>query len=173
MLKLIAILLIYSVCLSPTPEAEKAKRLHCTPIPEFSALYIRATKVIKHYEGYRKLPYQVCGHTCIGYGELKRYVKEDSLSLLQADNVLRKHFDNDVKSVKRLAKTDDYRTILTLAMFTYNCGIGTLKRSKLLKMVNSGATASDIEKVYRSYTFAKGRHLPGLSKRRQSEFLIK
>jgi GH24 family phage-related lysozyme (muramidase) len=172
MKKLIILLLVYSLNLHSTPETGRAKRIIQSKT-EIDTLYNYSIETIKRYEGYRKRSYKIFKHTCIGYGELKKYVNEDSLSLSQADSVLRRHFDNDIKSVKLLIRTRDQRTILTLAMFSYNCGIGTLKKSKLLKLVNSRAEAGEIERIYMQYTFANGKYLTGLAKRRKSEFLIK
>jgi GH24 family phage-related lysozyme (muramidase) len=168
---LIVVILIYSATLHPG--TVKAKRIKSTIKAEIDTLYNYSIETIKHYEGYRKHPYKIFKHTCIGYGELKKYVKEDNLSLSQADSVLRGHFDKDINSVNLLVRTRDRRTILTLAMFSYNCGIGTLRKSKLLELINSGAEASEIERVYMQYIFANGKYLPGLVKRRKSEFLIK
>jgi GH24 family phage-related lysozyme (muramidase) len=174
MRQLITLLLIYIISLQPIPETGRAKCLCIRDrVNTTDTLYDYSVRVIKKYEGYRKFAYNGLSHTCIGYGELKRYVKEDSLSEHQADSVLRRHFNKDIENVKLLVKTRDKRTILTLAMFSYNCGIGRLNKSKLIKLINSGAELSEIEKAYKAHTFAKGKHLKGLVKRRKDEFLIK
>lgn len=55
-----------------------------------------------------------------------------------------------------------------LVSFAYNCGVGNLKSSTLLRLVNSGDIANAADQFLR-WNRAAGRVLPGLTRRRQAE----
>lgn len=56
-----------------------------------------------------------------------------------------------------------------LVSFSFNCGLANLRTSTLLKLVNAGAPAHEIQAQFRRWTRSKGVVLPGLVKRRNEE----
>jgi lysozyme len=55
-----------------------------------------------------------------------------------------------------------------LVSFAYNCGVGNLKSSSLLKHFNSGKIQEAAQEFLR-WTKAKGVVMPGLVRRREAE----
>lgn len=136
--------------------------------------YEYSIKVIKKWEQYSATRYKLFGDEYIGYGHL--LYKSDTLtflSKLQADSLLRADFEKAIKSVENMANyhLPDNRKMV-LAMFAFNCGIGKLKRSTLLKLVNKGEPYQVIKQEYFKYVYADTRYLPKMINRRIEEFKI-
>jgi lysozyme len=111
-------------------------------VPDYNKLYADAIRSIKGFEGL-KLNAYLCpaGQKTIGYGH---YVTPneslpDSISLTQADSLLKSDFNKCLITVKKQLngiKIDNKDTkILALAHFVYNVGEGNFERSTLLKLV--------------------------------------
>ncbi|HHN73055.1 MAG TPA: hypothetical protein ENK13_03095 [Thermopetrobacter sp.] len=66
-----------------------------------------------------------------------------------------------------LARLDDNR-FGALVSFTYNVGIGNLRRSSVLRAVKEGRH-DDVPRLLLRWTRAGGRRLPGLVRRRRAE----
>ena len=135
--------------------------------------YNYSIKTIKKWESFRPKKYKLFGRNYIGYGHL--LTKKDTISILnesQADSLLK----NDFNKALKISKMDTLRLQnekkMLIAMFVFNCGIGTLKRSKLLKLIKYGANDSIIEKQYLGYVFANGKKIPKLKLRRIDEFKL-
>lgn len=56
-----------------------------------------------------------------------------------------------------------------LVSFAFNCGLGALQKSTLLKMIKANPENPDIKKEFMKWVHAAGRRLPGLVKRRAME----
>lgn len=56
-----------------------------------------------------------------------------------------------------------------LTSFTYNVGIGNLKRSTLLRLLNAGKPKEEVAKQFLLWNKANGKVLRGLTLRRQAE----
>ena len=107
------------------------------------------------------------GVLTIGYGHTNSVVAGMTITQEQADDFLRSDVANAEKYVNQ------YDTIYhftqgqydALVSFTYNCGVGNLK-----KLVNGGQrTISEISNAIPNYNKGGGKVLNGLVKRRKDE----
>jgi len=145
--------------------------------------------VLKHYEGLRLKPYNDqngreikdwCKGATIGYGHL--IAKDDwdkyknGISAEQANDI----FDSDLllreKVVTNLVhvplKTNEFDALVILQ---YNIGENALRKSSLLKMINSPGikTSYDsLESAWKAWNKSGGSIMGGLIKRRQAEWDI-
>lgn len=87
----------------------------------------------------------------------------------QADEAQESHLAETCSSVEKLLKrqvTDNQ--FAALVSFAYNCGVGNLKTSTLLKKLNSGDARGAADEFLK-WTKAQGKELPGLVRRREAE----
>lgn len=136
--------------------------------------YNYAIKVIKKWETFSPVRYELFGDCYIGYGHL--LYNSDTITHLtehQADSLLKVDFEKAIKSVENMANyhLSDNRKIV-LAMFVFNCGEAKLRKSTLLKMVNEKEPYQVIKYEYYRWIYAGKRHLPKLINRRHDEFKI-
>ena len=90
--------------------------------------------------------------------------KEEAVELLK-DMV--KQYEEDVY---KLAETPiNFYQHDALTSFAYNCGVGSLKRSTLLKKVNRDTTDPTIRDEFMKWNKAGGQVLEGLTRRRKAE----
>jgi GH24 family phage-related lysozyme (muramidase) len=135
--------------------------------------YNYAISIIKKWETYSSTRYRLFNDEYIGYGHL--LYESDTISILselQANSLLKADYNKAFKAVGKLCPKLPARKKHLLAMFAFNCGIGTLRNSKLLKNIITGAPDSLIKQQYYTYVFAGKRHLPKLILRRMDEFAI-
>jgi GH24 family phage-related lysozyme (muramidase) len=130
----------------------------------------RLVDMIKKYEGFRANPYTCPGGVLtIGYGTTMKPGQYTSITKEQADAILRRTISGFERSVKNLVVVPlNQNQFDALVSFAYNVGAGALKRSTLLKELNSGdyeGAANELTKFVRS----NGKILPGLVKRREEE----
>lgn len=130
----------------------------------------RLVNMIKKYEGFRANPYTCPGGILtIGYGTTMKPGQYTSITKDQADGILRKTISGFERSVKNLVTVPlNQNQFDALVSFAYNVGAGALKRSTLLKKLNSGdyqAAANEFSKFVKS----NGKVLQGLVKRREEE----
>jgi lysozyme len=113
-----------------------------------------AAKIIKKWEGFMPEPY-LCpgGVPTIGYGST-RYENGDEVA-------------DQVRSVLKHKLSDNQEA--ALISFTYNLGIGNLKRSTLLLLINGGPMNQNIPREFRRWNKAGGKVLAGLTARREEE----
>ncbi len=128
-----------------------------------------ALALIATFEGVRNTPYldavqvpTVCyGHT--GDVEPRWYSAAECRALLREDASKAAH------AVRRLSKVPLAQpTFDALVSFTYNVGEGNLAASTLLRKLNAGDIAGACNELPR-WNKARGRVLPGLTKRRLAE----
>ncbi len=129
-----------------------------------------AVPLVAWYEGYRPSAYldpvgipTICyGHTATAsLGQTKSRDECDQLlagDLGDAFAALDRHVEVPLPETTRAA----------LASWAYNVGEGAFARSTLLRLLNAGDVRGACEQLPR-WVYAKGRKLPGLVKRRQSE----
>lgn len=130
------------------------------------------------FEGYEPLPYQdpvgiwtVCyGHTSAsGTGPVekaRRYKSEECALLLDKDlslsfAALDRHVTRPLPEATRAA----------LASFIFNVGETKFRNSTLLRKLNAGEGARACDELLR-WTYAGGRQLTGLVRRRQAEHAL-
>ena len=122
--------------------------------------YNEAIELVKKYEGFRSEKYELFGRYYIGYGHLITSKENfNSLTESQATELLKKDFNKGLKQVKKYARGSNDNKRLVLACYIYNCGIGSLVRSGLIKDLTN----------YKKTCFVGGIWFKSLEKRRIDE----
>jgi lysozyme len=130
--------------------------------------------LIKSFEGLSLKAYKVDGagekYWTIGYGSYGPHVHEGMvITKVKAEELLKDELERFVKGVDELVKvTINQHQFDALVSFAYNCGLGNLKTSTLLKLVNKKdfkGAANEFDK----WTRAGGNVLKGLVRRRAAE----
>jgi len=135
----------------------------------------RGIELIKEYEGLRLKAYLCPANVwTIGYGHTTSAgppVVQPGMSITskQAEEILRADLGKYEAGVLKLVKIPlTQGQFDALVSFAFNCGVGALARSTLLKRVNAGrfdAVPAELMK----WTKAGGRELAGLVRRRRAE----
>jgi lysozyme len=132
-------------------------------------------KLIMQFEGLRLKAYRCpAGVWTIGYGHTSAAgapeVREGlRISAEDAEAILKRDLASFEAAVLGLVRTElNQAKFDVLVSFAYNCGVGALKASTLLKRVNAG-TFDAVPAELMKWTKAKGKELPGLVRRRRAE----
>ena len=106
----------------------------------------------------------------IGYGHSAgdvragmRITEEKAEELLRRDLFFVEKFINGIPKVKTQGQFD------ALVSFTYNVGVGNLKKSTLLKKIMHDAPTAEIQREFMKWVYSGGKRLDGLVKRRRWE----
>lgn len=128
---------------------------------------------LKAFEGLRLVAYKPTKAErwyTIGYGHSAGDVKagmrineEKAEELLKRDLFFVEKFVNGIPKVRTQGQFD------ALVSFTYNVGIGNLKRSTLLKKIMHDASTIEIQREFMKWVYSGGKKLDGLVKRRMWE----
>jgi len=132
--------------------------------------------LIKQFEGCKLKAYKCpAGLWTISWG-LTFYpdgtkVKEgDVITQQQAEDYFNAVVDDFAKQVDVLVKSNvTANNFSAIVSFTYNVGIGNLKKSTLLKKVNANPKDATIPAEFRKWIRANGEVLKGLVRRRDAE----
>ena len=129
-----------------------------------------AIPLIKEFEGCKLKAYKCpAGIWTIGYGHTDRVKEGDEITQDQADKLLASDIDLFTSGVKRLVHSDlNPNQYGALVSFAFNLGLGNLRSSTLLKLVNAGDFVGAGEQFLR-WNKANGKVLPGLTRRREAE----
>lgn len=125
---------------------------------------------IKQFEGCELKAY-LCpaGVPTIGYGRTKGVKLGDTCSQAQADAWLTQEYDEFEAGVRKLVTVALTANQLgALVSFAYNIGLGALRTSTLLRVLNAGDYSGAASQFSR-WNKAAGRVLAGLSRRRAAE----
>ena len=143
-------------------------------MPKKKSAELIALPIIKRWEGFMLEAY-LCpgGVPTIGYGST-RYENGDEVALEDCDIDRKRaeeillHYVKDVsKQVRKVLKHKlTPNQMAALISFTYNLGIGNLKRSTLLLLINGGPMNQNIPREFRRWNKADGKVLAGLTARR-------
>lgn len=132
----------------------------------------KGADLIKQYEGLRLKAYQDAGGVwTIGYGHTAGVQPGDVITKEEADALFWADVEKFVRGVNRLKQG----TRLTqnqfdaLVSFAYNCGLGALERSTLLKKVKRNPNDPTIEDAFKAYRYVNKVENAGLLARRQKE----
>ena len=133
-----------------------------------------ATEEIKRHEGCKLNAYPDPGTGdvpwTIGYGATGPEIHSESVwTQDQADKDLANRLNtlgDRIDSVVHVEINDNQKA--ALCSFAYNVGMGNLKSSTLLRLLNEGDYAGAAEQ-FNQWTKAAGRVLPGLVTRREEE----
>jgi len=133
-------------------------------------------ELVKEFEGCELKAYKCpAGIWTIGYGNTQyengKAVKEnDIITLERAEQLLEIILIKFVQQVVELVKSNiNQNQKDALTDFAYNCGVGNLKTSTLLKKVNADPKDKTIRTEFEKWTRANGKVLNGLVKRRNAE----
>lgn len=130
--------------------------------------------LIQHFEGFCPTIY-LCPSDVptIGYGHVVQAEERPrflgGITEAEALALLRRDVEEAERSVLRLISvplTDGQFD--ALVSFTYNVGSGALQRSTLRQKINRGES-QDAPRELQRWVWGRGRKLPGLVRRRQSE----
>lgn len=126
--------------------------------------------LVKEFEGLRLNAYQdIVGMWTIGYGHTKGVRRGQSVTSQEAEELLRGDLAEAEAGVENVVKVElSDNQFSALVSFAYNLGIGTLRRSTLLKQLNLGNYAIAAAQILR-FDHAGGKKVAGLTRRRQAE----
>ncbi len=136
-----------------------------------------AIKLIKKWEGFIPEAY-LCpaGVPTIGYGstfyedgeEVK--MTDEKIDRDRAQEILISHVKDVEAQVRRVLKHElSPNQLGALISFTYNLGIGNLKRSTMLILINNDPSNQNIERELKRWVKSGGKVLNGLVARRAEE----
>ena len=129
-----------------------------------------AVPIIKEFEGC-KLKAYLCpaGVWTIGYGHTDGVKEGDEITQQEADRLLADDVHSFSAGVQRLVTSDINRNQLgALTSFVFNVGLGNLRHSTLLRLVNKGDFVGAANQFPR-WNKAGGKVLAGLTRRREAE----
>jgi lysozyme len=133
-------------------------------------------ELVKEFEGCKLNAYKCpAGIWTIGYGNTQyengKAVKEgDIITLERAEQLLEIILIKFIQQVGEIVKSNiNQNQKDALTDFAYNCGVGNLKNSTLLKKVNADPKDKTIRAEFEKWTRANGKVLNGLVKRRNAE----
>lgn len=125
---------------------------------------------LKEFEGLRLVAYKPTKAErwyTIGYGHSAgdvragmRITEEKAEELLRRDLFFVERFINGIPKVRTQGQFD------ALVSFTYNVGVGNLKRSTLLKKIMHDAPTAEIQREFMKWVYSWGKKLDGLVTRR-------
>ncbi|MBD5298418.1 MAG: lysozyme [Bacteroides sp.] len=124
----------------------------------------KAVEVIKKYEGLHKNKGNL-----VGYGHKilpgEPYKRNQTLTEEQADELLRKDLAKLCERYREFGKDS-----LILSALAYNCGIGVVAKSSVLKNLKAGNR--DIKDAYLAHSKYRGKTLSQLKRRRTEEYEV-
>ncbi len=133
---------------------------------------------IKGFEGFRNKPYLCSANVpTIGYGTtiypdgVKVSLKDLPITESQAIFFLKHDLEKFEKGVISLLGNTkvNQNQFDALVSFAYNCGLGNLKASTLLKLVKALPTSEAIFNQFLRWNKAGGKEVSGLTRRRKAE----
>jgi len=134
-----------------------------------------AIALIKEFEGLRLKPYQCPGgYTTIGYGHVildhEKYDYEITNSI--AEYLLEKDIAKAHQALNRLVKVPlNPHQQAALVSFIFNVGAGRFQASTLRQVLNRREYDNTAKQLLK-WTYAAGRPLKGLERRRQAEMAL-
>lgn len=133
-------------------------------------------ELVKEFEGCSLKAYNCpAGIWTIGYGNTqyengKAVKKGEVITLERAEQLLEVILIKFVQQIGELVKSKvNQNQKDALTDFAYNCGVGNLRSSTLLKKVNADPNDKTIRTEFEKWTRANGKVLNGLVKRRTAE----
>lgn len=141
----------------------------------------RGKNLIKQFEGCSLVAYKCpAGKWTIGYGNtfyadgtpVKEGDKIDQATANQLFEIIANDFEKQVRLVlgETLCATLPKESIDALISFAYNCGVGALSKSTLLKKVRANKNdLVGIKGEFAKWNKSNGKVLAGLTRRRNAE----
>lgn len=131
-----------------------------------------AAAFVAYFEGYKPTPYvDPVGILTVCYGTTHN-IENRTYTKAECDKLLTKDLANAYDAIARNVTVPlPDKTRAAYASFIYNVGESKFKSSTLLKQINAGYGARACDQLLR-WTYAGGRQLKGLVKRRQAEWQL-
>ena len=126
--------------------------------------------LIKKFEGCRLKAYKCpSGIWTIGYGHTSGVKSGQVITKSKAEDLLKKDLETFEKGLKSLVKASiNQNQFDALVSFSYNCGLGALQRSTLLRKLNARDYSGAANEFLR-WNKSNGKVLDGLTNRRRAE----
>lgn len=136
----------------------------------------KGVELICHFEGLKLERYRdAVGLWTIGYGHLILKTEMEKLIKIttgEAKTLLRKDLRRTEQGVQKLVSVSVTQNQFdALVSFAFNLGVGSLKKSTLLRKLNAG----DVQRAalqFKSWNKAGGKVLTGLTRRREAEMKL-
>lgn len=130
----------------------------------------KGINLIKEFEGCQLTAYKCpAGVWTIGYGHTGDVKSGMTITEQEAENYLRADLQKFEAGVDKAVKVGITQNMFdALVSFTYNCGIGALQSSTLLKKLNAG-DFNGAANEFLKWNKSGSNVLPGLTRRRQAE----
>lgn len=136
--------------------------------------------LIKSFEGLKLTPYlDSVKVPTIGYGSILYEngqavtMQDPDITAERAEQLLIWEIDQKCSGVEReVTATVNDNEYAALISFAYNLGLGALKGSTLLKLLNSGAPRQAVADQFLKWDHAGGVAVAGLTRRRQAEHAL-
>lgn len=136
----------------------------------------KGVELICHFEGLKLERYRdAVGLWTIGYGHLILKTEMEKLIKIttgEAKTLLRKDLRRTERGVQKLVSASVTQNQFdALVSFAFNLGVGSLKKSTLLRKLNAG----DVQGAalqFKSWNKAGGKVLTGLTRRREAEMKL-
>ena len=133
--------------------------------------------LIKQHEGFSRVPYECpAAVIAIGYGSTTYengktvLISDPPITQAAAYRLFRKNIHKYEKWINKLVKTNiNQNQFDALVSLSYNIGVGSIKRSHLLKLVNENPNDPQIAVEFLKWRKANGKVVKGLETRRQKE----
>lgn len=131
----------------------------------------RGIALIQRFEGCRLEAYRdSAGVWTIGYGSIVNVRPGDVITQTQAVELLAADVDRHADGVRRCVDVDlNQSEFNALVSFAFNVGVGALSRSTLLRKLNAGESRQAVASEFLRWTYAGGKELRGLVRRREAE----
>jgi lysozyme len=129
--------------------------------------------LVKKFEGCKLTAYKCnAGVNTIGYGHTLGVKLGTIITQVEAERLLMNDLLNIANSVTKLTKNVTQNQFDSLVSFAYNCGVGALTYSTLLKKVNANPNDLNIKLEFAKWNKVNGKPLLGLTKRRIAEWQL-
>lgn len=127
--------------------------------------------MLKKFEGCRLEAYRCpAGVWTIGYGHTQGVKGGMKISQAEAERMLEKDLEYYEGMVGMMVAVElTPQQVDALVSFSYNCGVGALRKSTLLKLVNANPNDPKIRDAFMMWNKSGGKVLPGLVRRREAE----
>lgn len=138
---------------------------------KLAAVVLIVAPFVAYFEGFSPTTYwDAHGKVdtiCYGHTETAKEIRVRSKEECTA--LLLKELEGFAHQVDKLVIPEVHsNTLASLTSFSYNVGIGTFKKSSVLKRINNGDIRGGCEYLTK-YVYAGGKKLNGLVKRRSQE----
>jgi len=135
-----------------------------------AAVVLIVAPIVAYFEGFSPVTYEdPIGLETICYGHTETASEIRVRSKEECTALLLKELEGFAHQVDKLVIPEVHpNTLASLVSFSYNVGIGTFKKSSVLKKINNGDIRGGCEYLSK-YVYAGGKKLNGLVKRRSQE----